>query len=295
MKLRHFLLTSAIILSPVPTLAQDNSNIEGRVEKLEKEVRAVQRVVFPGGAGKYFEPEITTGSQPKPATEATPTAGLANLNGRIDSLEAQLASLTGQVEQQENRLRTMEARLKALEAGVKEAAATPVAATPPAASTTKPAASAAKPAAKGNSARASAVAAIEKPSTGDAFKDNYEYGYRLWDAKFYPEAQIQLQATVDNYPKHPRASFARNLLGRAWLDDGKPATAAKIFYANYEDIPKGERAPESLYFLGVSLTQMKDTANACKTFNGLETTFPEESAGRLADRLKAARSSAKCK
>ena len=294
MKLRHFMLSSAIMLSPAPALAQDDANIEGRVQKLEKEVRAVQRVVFPGGAGKYFEPEITPNGQTKPAAEATPTAGLANLNSRLDSLEAQLASLTGQVEQQENQLRTLEARLKALEAGVKNVDTTPVATAPP----TKAAAAAtpkAGPVPKGMTAREKAVSAVEKPSSGDGFTDNYDYGYRLWEAKFFPEAQVQLQATVDNYPKHPRVSFARNLLGRAWLDEGKPASAAKIFYANYKDIPDGERAPESLYFLGVSLTQMKQTTDACKTFTQLETAFPEESSGRLSDRLKAARSSAKCK
>jgi len=282
MKLRHILLATAIVLSPAGAFAQGNANIEGRVKKLEKEVRAVQRVVFPGGAGKYFEPEIKPDSKQTSNGSSGSAAAVASLNSRIDSLEAQLASLTGQVEQQGNTLRSMEARLKALEAGVKEAEIAPT--TP----TTAPAETSTL------SARAKEVAAVEKPSTGDAFEDNYNYGYRLWAAKFYPEAQTQLQATVDNFPGHARVSFARNLLGRSWLDEGKPNSAIKIFYSNYKDIPTGGRAPESLYFLGVALTQVKQAADACKTFAQLEAAFPNEASGRLAARLERGRTRAKC-
>ena len=284
MKLRHIMLATAIVLSPAAAFAQDSANIEGRVKKLEKEVRAVQRVVFPGGAGKYFEPEIKPEGTSKQSGGTNSNAAAAGLNSRIDSLEAQLAELTGQVEQQGNKLRTMETRLKALEAGIKTADVAPATTT----ATPKPAATSTM------SARAKEVAAVEKPSTGDAFEDNYNYGYRLWAAKFYPEAQTQLQATVDNFPKHGRVSFARNLLGRSWLDDGKPNSAIKIFYANYKDIPDGGRAPESLYFLGVALTQVKQAQDACKTFAQLEAAFPGETSGRLAGRLERGRARAKC-
>jgi len=37
-----------------------------------------------------------------------------------------------------------------------------------------------------------------------------------------PVAQQQLLRVVQQYPRHARISYARNLLGRAYLDDGKP-------------------------------------------------------------------------
>src|SRR3546814_19666805 len=86
-----------------------------------------------------------------------------------------------------------------------------------------------------------AVAAIERPSTGNEADDAYTYGFRLWDAKFYPEAQAQLKATVDKYGASPVASKAANLLGRAYLDDGKPALASVAFYENYQKRPTGDR------------------------------------------------------
>jgi TolA-binding protein len=134
-----------------------------------------------------------------------------------------------------------------------------------------------------------------RPTGGDGFEDSYSYGYRLWEAKFYPEAQVQLQETVDKYPKNSKLSKARNLLGRAWLDDKKPSTAVRVFYDNYKNDPRGERAPESLFFLGSALTDLNKTAEACEAFGQLEKAYPNEASGRLADRLATGRKRANCK
>jgi TolA-binding protein len=44
-------------------------------------------------------------------------------------------------------------------------------------------------------------------------------------------------------------SYARNLLGRAYLDDGKPREAAPWFLQNYQADKKGARASDSLLYL----------------------------------------------
>lgn len=315
-----YLLTAAFFASavaPVQANAQD-ANVEGRVTKLEKEMKAVQRKVFPDGAGRFIEPDIKTDTT-KPATAGTPSASaVSDLIARVDALETQLATLTGQVETQGASMRAMDSRLKALETQLSEAAAqaakpatvssTAEAAPRPAATpaTAPKAATAAAPktpaatakppvAAKPSAARTAAVAAIERPKSNDPFEDGYSYGYRLWEAKFYPEAQVQLQETVTKFPKHKRISYARNLLGRAWLDDGKPATAVKIFYDNYKNDPRGDRAPESLYFLGDALTDLGKAAEACEALGQLASAYPTEASGRLASRLAEGRKKAKCK
>jgi TolA-binding protein len=302
MKLRLALCGATALLLSAPVLAQ-NPNIEGRVVKLEKEMRSVQRQVFPNGAGKFFEPEISAADAAKANTAAPSNTAVADLIARVDALEAQLATLTGQVEQQGNAQRSIDTRLKAVESQLKAqvAGAEPVTmATPvPKPATTAPKPSAKPviivPAGKPSAARTAAVAAIGKPGSGDGFSDGYDYGYRLWEAKFYPEAQVQLDETVKKYPKHARISYARNLLGRAWLDDKKPATAVKIFYDNYKLDPRGDRAPESLYFLGSALTDLGKTAEACEAFGQLATAYPVESKDRLAARLVSGRTRAKCK
>ena len=57
MKIVYLLSAAALALAPAVVNAQD-ANVEGRVTKLEKEMRSVQRKVFPDGAGKFFEPDI---------------------------------------------------------------------------------------------------------------------------------------------------------------------------------------------------------------------------------------------
>jgi TolA-binding protein len=299
MTFRYALLGGVALLLTVPVTAQD-ANIDGRVGKLEKEMRAVQRQVFPNGAGKFLEPEIQSPTTPNTTTSSS--TATADLLARVDALETQLATLTGQAEQQGNSLRTMETRLKAVEAQMKaQAAPAETAAALPAATTASmPAPAKPKPvatitAAKPSAARTAAVAAIGKPATADAFEDGYNYGYRLWEAKFYPEAQVTLEETVSKFPKHKRVSFARNLLGRAWLDDKKPATAVKVFYDNYKTDPRGERAPDSLFFLGAALTDLGKTAEACEAFGELAKAYPDAATGRLAERVTAGRTRAKCK
>ncbi len=296
------LMAAIAFIQPQNLLAQDE-NVERRVEKLEKEVRAVQRVVFPKGSDRFFEPEIVPEKSPTTTNQnSTDNAAVRDLLGRVNALEEQLATLTGQLEEQQFKMRSVETRLADLEKGVKEqqAAASETASASPSSSAAASSSSASSAqtsqaaAAPVSSARRDAVAAIEIPSTGDEFEDSYNYGFRLWDAKFYPEAQVQLQETVDKFPNHPRASFARNLLGRAWLDDNKPTNATKILYDNYVSDPRGARAPDSLYFLGNALTNMNELSKACEAYQQLQDAYPEISEGRLASRLSRGRSAAKC-
>ena len=303
-----FATTALLLAASAPAGAQ--TTVEGRVDRLEKEMRAVQRKVFPAGAP--LEAEITRPATPAPTPGTPASTPIADLTARVGALETQLASITGQVEENSYKLRQLEAaftRYKAdtdaklappppVEPGVAAPVAVepaPVAAKPAA---PKPAPVAAKPAAPApapaSEERKTAVAAIERPSTGDAANDAYTYGFRLWDAKFYPEAQAQLKATVDKYGASPVASKAQNLLGRAYLDDGKPALASVAFYENYQKRPRGERAPDSLAYLGEALIQLKKPADACKVYEELEQVYGESLSGTLRGMMTAGRAKAKC-
>ena len=136
--------------------------------------------------------------------------------------------------------------------------------------------------------------AIEKPSTDDKGEDEYSYGYRLWEAKFFPEAQQQLLRVVQQYPRHSRISYARNLLGRAYLDDGKPGTAAQYFLQNYQADRKGDRAADSLLYLGVAMSRLKEEKRACVAFAEFRQTYPTELAGRLKSQYEAATKPVAC-
>lgn len=274
-----------------------------RLRRIEAELRAVQRKVFPDGAGKTFGPEITPPSSAAQTLAPTPTA-VTDLLTRMDAVEAQLQRLTAATEENQNHLTKLEARIAALEtagsaAAPQSAPVVPIVTPPaPASELPKPApkptpekAEATKPAtAKADPApeRVAAVMAIEKPSTNDKGEDEYSYGYRLWEARFFPEAQQQLLRVVQQYPRHARISYARNLLGRSFLDDGKPGLAAQYFLQNYQADGSGDRAADSLLYLGVAMRRLKEQNRACVAFDEFRKTYPSEMAGRLKAQYEAA-------
>ncbi|HVF93901.1 MAG TPA: hypothetical protein VM900_06275 [Sphingomonas sp.] len=302
------LLGAAAIL---PGVAAAQSNVEGRVGKLESEMRAVQRKVFPGGAGALVQPDIQPSVQPGPAPGSPSTGALEDLTQRVSSLEQQIASLTGQIEQTGYRTRQLEEAFNAykratdarLQAGAPDTAAATTddggaSAAPAVAGTTTPARPSTRPEAASRPStepdRVRLVAAIERPSSGDAPEDDYLYGYRLWLAKLYPEAEAQLKKVVATYPKHRRASFAQNLLGRAYLDDGKPSLASMAFYDNYKKMPDGERAPDSLYYLAQALVKLNKAADACKVYGELTDVYGAKISASMKADVEKGRTTAKC-
>ena len=280
-----FLLASLAISTPA---SAQSANTDKRVDRLEQEMRAVQRKVFQGGSTRYFEPEITGDSDPASPSTTNTTSAVTDLIARVDALEASLANLTGQVEQNGFRLKKIEDKLAAADMQSEQSTT---------ASTATAAGSAPKaaPEAAPDPERVVGVAAIVMPETGDAAEDSYIYGYRLWEAKFYPEAQAQLKKAAEDHSTHRRASFAQNLLGRAYLDDGKPALASVALYENYQKRPRGERAPDSLYFLSTALVQLKKKDDACRVLAELQDVYPEVASGRLADRITSGKAAANCK
>ena len=264
-----------------PVAAQDNE--EQRLRKVEAEVRALQRKVFPGGDGRYFEPEIR--EQPgatAPNVPAVSTGAVTDILARLDAVETSLQRLTAQYEVGTNAMRLLEERIDALEAAN--------AAPPEPAVAEAPAPVVARP----DPARVAAVQAIAKPQSDDPGDDEYSYGFRLWDAGFFPEAQQQLTLFVERYPNHSRASFGRNLLGRAYLDDGKPGEAAAWFLQNYNGDKGGARAADSLLYLAEAMIALDDTDRACIALSEFADTYPALATGRLSGQYGTARSKVTC-
>jgi len=320
-------LAALLATAALPAFAAERGTIDQRVDRIEKQLKAVQRKVFPGGDAAFQAPEIT-----RPETQVTigvpASSPLNDLTARVDALEQSVAQLTGQVEQEGHRLDLLSQqaaqdrqdftnRLKALEAAAAPppaddaALAAPVPAPaeatgtglPPKGmkpfSTLVPAKQAAQPArpvpAKAAPADDAATDDATGPASGDPAEDAYMAGYHLWAQKKYPQAETALAAVVKKYPKHRRASYAQNLLGRAYLDDGQPARAAEAFAANYTTNPHGERAPDSLYYLGQALMQLKKPVDACRVYDELASAYPDKLTGSLKTRVTAARADAKCK
>lgn len=274
--------------SPIPALAQ-SGGVEKRVDVLERQMKAVQRKVFPGADPRFFEPEISPAPAATVAGGVPASSPLSDLSARVDSLEKQMTALTGQTEQNSFRIKQLEDqlakfrgdaefRLNTLEGkpGAPSASATPPNPyTPPGAAP----------------APAPAPSAAASADPGEAA---YSAAYALVEQKRWADAETALKDVVAKYPKHKRASYAQHWLGRTYLADGKPAMAVEAFYANYQNNPRGDRAPDSLYWLGQALVQLKKPQEACKVYGELTDVYGAKMSATLKDQTAKARVAAKC-
>ena len=273
-------ICAGALVAPAAMAQRQQPTPEQRIDRLERQVNEMQRRVFPKG-----RPADTAGFVDDPAATQS---SVMTLDQRLDALERQMADIVRQSEENGNRLRTMESnigqlksdedqRISALEQRMNDAASTapqpatqaapPVATPPKAKPSTPPKTSvAAPPAAAPGDESASAA-----PS--DPGEDAYSQGFHQWEAGNYDQAISTLKAFVAAYPKHRRVSYANNLIGRALLDKGDARAAATALLANYRDNPAGERAPDSLYYLGQALTKLGQTTQACKAYSELDAVY----------------------
>ena len=190
-------------ITPAPALAQQD---DARLRRIEAELRALQRTVFPGDGGRYFAPEVDTSqAQPQQPAGTAANSTLTAVLARLDALEAQLAGLTARSEENANELSLLRAKIDAAAAAaapppIEVATIAPAPAPtltaspapPPALAPARAGTPAATAALAPSAERVAAVRAILKPQTDDAGDDEYTYGYRLWEAGYFPEAQQQL-------------------------------------------------------------------------------------------------------
>jgi len=305
-----FAAVAALSLTPAQAQRRELTP-EQRVERLERQLRQVQRQVFPKG-----QPADTAGVIDEPAATLTQANQLSN---RLDSIEQQMAQLIRASEENGNRLATMEAelarlradqdsRLRALEtrgAGDSATGADTPATDEPATSAdpepadARPQVSRPKVETTRNQP-AVATASTTRPARPTdanfeaAGEEAYDQGYQLWLNGRYDQAITALRAMASSFPGHRRVSWANNLTGRDLLDKGQPRAAAEALLANYRANPKGERAPDSLFYLGQALTKLGQASQACKAYAELEEVYGSTMRSQLRQELPAARAAAKC-
>ena len=288
-----------VSLSPADAQRRQPSP-EERIERLEKQLRQVQRQVFPKG-----QPADTAGFIDEPAATLTQTNQLSN---RLDAIEQQLAQITRSAEENGNRLATMEAelarlradqdrRLRSLESG---AATADTGSDEPGESLSDPGDEPPPPPRPKVETRPdTAESPTVTANPGDANftaagEEAYDRGYNLWNTGRYDQAITSLRAMASSFPGHRRVSWANNLAGRALLDKGQPRAAAEALLANYRGDPKGERAADSLFYLGQALMRLGQSSQACKAYGELEDVYSGQLRAPLKAALPGAKAEAKC-
>lgn len=284
LKLLTFLAVSAA-LTLVPSAApaqRPPPTPDQRLDRLERQIDQIQRQAFPKG-----RPADTAGFADDPA--ATQSSVLS-LDQRLAALERQMADLLRLSEENGNRLQTLTAgaaqlkadqehRITALEQRLTQPASVPVDATvatsPSSATTVAPKPPPLRtPSKSATTIKSDTVTPTSALSPlGDPGEDAYTAGFHQWEAGQFDQAIGSLKAFATAYPKHRRVSYANNLIGRSLLDKGDARGAAAALLANYRGNPNGERAQDSLYYLGQALMKLGQPGQSCKVYAELDAVY----------------------
>lgn len=276
------LVVVLLTAGPMHSARGQNLSVQERLDRLERDLSMLQRQVYSRSGGI---PEIPPGSK-----EAV------DLEIRMERLEQQMRDLTGRVETLANEVTQLR---RQVEQGAGEAG--PSSGNPPVSRSAPPGsagptASAGKlrppqnllpnagpatlkdtgtPSARPPSKQAgSAPPAVsgELPS-GSALRQ-YNFAFGLLKAANYPAAERALRAFVRRHPDNSLADNAQYWLGETYYMRGRYGDAASAFAEGYRRFPKGNKAPDDLLRLGMSLARAGQRHNACIAFGQLDHAFP---------------------
>jgi tol-pal system protein YbgF len=142
-------------------------------------------------------------------------------------------------------------------------------------------AAAAATAGGGSSAAPGAQTAATGPYAleGATADEQYQYAFDLLRQNKYGDAEQALRTFVDQYPEHPLAGNASYWLGETFYVRQDYDNAALTFAEGFQKYPQGGKAPDSLLKLGMSLSALGETGDACKAFEELAARYPKASEG----------------
>jgi len=305
------LLSVAVVLFSVvlfsgsePVVAQPAS-VEGRVGKLESEMRAVQRKVFPGGSSRFFEPEITVPDEAPVSPGGVPASNpITDLSQRVGEMEKQLRTMTGQTEANTYKLRQLETalekmrgdtefRLNALEGNPPTpAAAAAAAGAAGAVSVVTPATSGAAPVTVVTPPAATVGAAA--PAKAATAAEAWQGAYAQVVSKNWPTTESLMTAYLVDWPRSTRIPQAQYWLGRSYAERNQHAQAADAYLKVYNNHPRSERAPDALLGLAGALIGIKNPQQACRVLGELDSVYGAQLGAGQKTEAQTLRGRAKC-
>lgn len=255
----------------VPAQAASDYELRNRLEALEKSVQSLRN----SGGG--------------PASEA-------KLGVRISEVEEEVRMLRGMVEENQYRndrlakdLKTLSDdltyRLQALEAAAPMPGIPPVTgeAPPPAA---EPSAPPAPPASTGRTMEdvvgevsgdiptAPPAAPVNVPAMKfSSPQEHYSHAFTLINRAQYDEAEQVLRSFTQQYPKDNLSGNAYYWLGETYYVREKFLEAADAFRQGFEAMPAGQKAPDNLLKLGMSLGKLDKKDQACVVLSQLQVKY----------------------
>jgi tol-pal system protein YbgF len=297
------LAASLGLAGATPALAQ---TVEDRLVRLEREMQNIERRVYVNDL-----PPPVSSYQGAPVQLAQ--AGNYVLEDRMNGLERQMTVLTGQVEELDIKIRQLTARLDKLTtdlefrisqleggqpggasrpstAGPAPTSAQPPLGQPPQLPSTAPLTQQPSPQVGvlrppppgGAPYTPSTPAPLTPPGqqqaaaapAGGTVEQQYETAQQMLRAGQYAAAEQTLREIVTRNPRHQLAASAQYWLGETYYVRQDYQNASVAFADGYKNYPKGNKAPDTLLKLGMSLSALKKDQDACAVYDRLAKEYP---------------------
>jgi tol-pal system protein YbgF len=149
----------------------------------------------------------------------------------------------------------------------------------------------------------SAIAKLPRPNAADiaapekksvSAEQQYEDAIKLLQAGNYQGAQTGLELFLEAHPDHQLASNAAYWLAETHYVRQNYSAAAATFARNYGNYGKeSPKAIDNLLKLGMSLSNLGETENACLSYDELENSFPNPPA-QIQQAVNRERARARC-
>jgi len=106
-------------------------------------------------------------------------------------------------------------------------------------------------------------------------KEQYDHAYGLLMKRELLKAETTLRAFLLKHPKHELADNAIFWLGETFYARKNYQEAIKVYYDAYRKYPKGNKAPDVLLKLGMSLATIGEKESACSAYKELAIAHPK--------------------
>ena len=105
--------------------------------------------------------------------------------------------------------------------------------------------------------------------------EQYNYARSFLLQRDFDNAEIALQAFVEEHPDSALAGNAQYWLGETHYVRDDFILAARTFAEGYQTYPDSSKAPDNLLKLGLSLANLERTEDACLTLSKLRSEYPD--------------------
>lgn len=141
--------------------------------------------------------------------------------------------------------------------------------------------------------------ASEKPAAAAAKPESpvkiaYDKAYEFIRLSKYADAEKSFKDFIAANKGHELVGNAYFWLGESYFSRQNYQSSAVNFLKGYQDFPKGNKAAESLFKLGLSLKEMKKEKEACATFAKMKKEYPSSDKALLG-KMESERKALKCK